>query len=89
MRKRRAKATPIQTSFPEPLQQQNQCGDMSNPNAPKEITSAVASVIHGVSPYSCILKRKNASSIIIDMMKHMVQVGKQVEWYSLVGDAYN
>lgn len=42
MRKRRAKATPIQTSFPEPLQQRA----MSNPSAPNKITDAVASVIH-------------------------------------------
>lgn len=45
MRKRRAKAKPIQTSFPEPLQQQPHCGAMSNPSA-NQITDAVASVIH-------------------------------------------
>lgn len=46
MRKRRAKAKPIQISFPEPLQQQLHCGAMSNPSAPNQITDAVASVIH-------------------------------------------
>lgn len=51
MRKRRAKAAPIQTSFPEPLQQRLHCGAMSNPSAPKQITDAVASVIHSVSPH--------------------------------------
>lgn len=46
MRKRRAKASPIQTSFPEPLQQRPHCGAMSNPSATNQITDAVASVIH-------------------------------------------
>lgn len=45
---------------------------MSNPNTPKEITRAVASVLHSVSPYSCILVGKKG--LINHMMKHMVQV---------------
>lgn len=46
MRKRRAKVELIQTSFPVPLQQQHHCGAMSNPNAPNQITDAMAAVIH-------------------------------------------
>lgn len=52
VRKRRAKATLIQTSFPDPLQQRLHCGAMSNPSAPNQITDAVAAVIHSVSPHA-------------------------------------
>ena len=50
VRKRRAKATPIQTSFQEPPQPGLCRGTMSNPKAPKQI---MASGIHSVSPYTC------------------------------------
>lgn len=56
VRKRRAKAAPIQTSFPEPLKQQLHHGAMSNPSAPNQITDAVASVIHSVSAHDRIQK---------------------------------
>lgn len=61
VRKRRAKATPIQTSFPEPLQQQLHCGAMSNPSAPNQITDAVTSVVHSVSPHVRIQKSLSLS----------------------------
>ncbi|XP_050924523.1 anion exchange protein 2, partial [Lates calcarifer] len=44
----------IQTSFPDPLQQQLHCGAMSNPSAPNQITDAVAAVIHSVSPHDSV-----------------------------------
>lgn len=49
VRKRRAKAAPVQTSFPEPLQQRLYSRAMSNPSAPKQASNAVASVVHSVS----------------------------------------